>query len=98
MHDPYERSELIRAVTQRGERVSVAAARLGVPVSTAYRWTRLATVATKPASVPTFVEVVPERAARSTIVVRVGVAEIEVRTGFDARLLREVAEALGGGA
>jgi len=98
MHDPYERSELIRAVTQRGERVSVAAARLGVPVSTAYRWTRRAAVETKPASVPTFVEVVPERTARSTIVVRIGVAEIEVRTGFDARLLREVAEALGGGA
>ena len=45
---------------------------------------------------PTFVEVVPERAERSTIRVRVGLAEIEVHAGFDARLLREVAEALGG--
>jgi len=35
---------------------------------------------------------------RSTIVVRIGVAEIEVRAGFDARLLREVADALGGDA
>jgi hypothetical protein len=46
---------------------------------------------------PTFVEVVSERAELSTILVRVGVAEIEVRAGFDARLLRELAEALGGG-
>jgi transposase-like protein len=98
MHGPDERSELIRAVTKRGEAVSVAAARLGVPLSTAHRWIRIATAATTPARAPTFVEVVPERAVRSAIVVRVGVAEIEVRPGFDARLLREVAEALGGGA
>lgn len=95
MHSPEVRSELIRAVTRRGEAVSVAAARLGVPVSTAQRWMRLA-AETTPAPAPTFVEVVPERAVRSTIVVRVGVAEIEVQAGFDARLLREVAEALGG--
>jgi transposase-like protein len=97
MHGPDERSELIRAVTKRGEAVPVAAARLGVAVSTAYRWMRIAAAVTTPAPSPTFVEVVPERigVARSAIVVRVGVAEIEVRTGFDARLLREVAEALG---
>jgi len=46
---------------------------------------------------PTFVEVVAERAEPSTILVRVGVAENEVHVGFDARLLRELAEALGGG-
>ncbi|MEO8699131.1 MAG: hypothetical protein ABI867_03780 [Kofleriaceae bacterium] len=45
---------------------------------------------------PTFVEVVAERVAPSTILVRVGVAEIEVHAGFEARLLRELAEALGG--
>ena len=98
MHGPDERSELIRAVTKRGEAVPVAAARLGVPLSTAYRWMRIAAAATTPAPAPTFVEIVPERAARPAIVVRVGVAEIEVRTGFDARLLREVAEALEGDA
>lgn len=97
MHGPNERSELIRAVTKSGEAVPVAAARLGVPLSTAYRWLRIAAAATTRPLTPAFIEVVPERAARSTIVVRVGVAEIEVRTGFDARLLREVAEALGGG-
>jgi len=46
---------------------------------------------------PTFVEVVAEHVERSTILVRVGVAVIEVRSGFDPRLLREVAEVLGGG-
>jgi len=70
------------------------ATRLGVPASTAYRWMRRTAVESAPR--PTFVEVVAERAERSTILVRVGVAEIEVHAGFDARLLREVAEALGG--
>jgi len=98
MREASERSELIRAVKKRGEAVSTVAARLGVPASTAHRWMRVADAA-EPAPVmrPTFVEVVAERAEHSTILVRVGVAEIEVRAGFDARLLREVAEALGGG-
>ena len=96
MREPSERSELIRAVKKRGEAVSTVAARLGVPASTAYRWIRVADVAeAAPVMRPTFVEVVPERAERSTILVRVGVAEIEVHAGFDARLLRELADALG---
>jgi hypothetical protein len=66
---------------------------LGVPVSTAYQWKRAASAL---ASSPTFVEVVPERAPSSVIHVRIGAAEIEVRAGFDARLLREVIDALGG--
>jgi hypothetical protein len=91
MRNPDERGELIRAV-QRGEAVTTASARLGVPVSTAYRWMRVVASAPPP---PTFVEVVAEREMRSTILVRVGAAEIEVRAGFDARLLREVVDALG---
>lgn len=86
-----ERSELIRAVKQHGEAVTDAAARLGVSVSTAYRWMREVAA---PLPRPTFVELVRERAAASTLLVRVGAAEIEVRTGFDALLLREVAAAL----
>lgn len=97
MREPFERSELIRAVKKRGEAVSTVAARLGVPASTAYRWMRVAEAEAAPVMRPTFVEVVAERAERSTILVRVGVAEIEVHSGFDARLLRELAEALGGG-
>ena len=72
------------------------AARLGVPGSTAYRWMRVAEAEATPVMRPTFAEVVAERAERTTILVRVGVAEIEVHAGFDARLLRELAEALGG--
>ena len=70
MREPSERSELIRAVKKRGEAVSRVAARLGVPVSTAYRWMRVADVA--PVMRPTFVEVVVERRERATILVRVG--------------------------
>jgi hypothetical protein len=66
-----------------------------VPVSTAYRWLRVAAARALVAPAPTFVEVVAERAVRSAILVRVGAAEIEIRAGFDARLLREVARALG---
>lgn len=95
MHDLEERHALIRAVTKRGEAVPVVAARLGVPVSTAYRWMRVAMAAAAPPP-PTFVEVVAERAVTASLVVRVGTAEIEVRRGFDARLLREVVDALGG--
>ena len=95
MREPHERSELIRAVKKSGEAVSTVAARLGVPVSTAYRWMRVAEREVAPTTRPTFVEVVAERAERTTILVRVGVAEIEVHAGFDARLLRELADALG---
>ncbi len=94
MRKPDERGELIRAV-QRGEAATTAAARLGVPASTAYRWLRAIADRALVTPAPTFVEVVAERTARSAILVRVGAAEIEVRAGFDARLLREVARALG---
>lgn len=97
MREPFERSELIRAVQKYGEAVPTVATRLGVPVSTAYRWMRAAAAKSSPMLRPTFIEVVAERAERSTIVVRVGGAEIEVHAGFDAQLLREVAEALGAG-
>jgi hypothetical protein len=42
-----------------------------------------------------FAEVVAEREVGPTIQVRAGVAEIEVRAGFDAQPLREVVVALG---
>jgi len=51
MHRPDVRSELIRAVRRNGEAASVAAARLGVSVSTAQRWMRLAAAETTPAAV-----------------------------------------------
>ncbi len=55
------------------------------------------TAGEKIAAAPAFIEVVAERTPLPTIVVRVGAADIEVRPAFDARLLREVAEALAEG-
>ena len=95
MREPQERSELIRAVKKRGEAVSTVAARLGVPASTAYRWMRVADAEPAPVMRPTFVEVVSERAERSTILVRVGVAELEVVRRIHARPL--VGRSVGGG-
>ncbi len=93
-----DRVELVAAV-KRGESVATAARRLWVPMSTAYNWVRKSGdegVALALAPQPTFVELVTRAAPRAAMVVRVGSAEIEVHAGFDARLLREVAEALGG--
>lgn len=67
-----ERDELIRRVTQRRAPVAAVAAEFGLPASTAYRWMRVAGLAeAAPMTRPTFVEVVAERAERSTILVRV---------------------------
>ena len=95
MRDRKERSELIRAVGQGGETVRAAATRLGAPLSTAQRWVRLAATASSPTPKPRFVEAVVDRVESPMILVRVGVAQLEIRAGFDARLLREVAAALG---
>jgi hypothetical protein len=83
---------------QRGESVVASATRLGVPVSTAYQWKRSAVAKSLAVATPapTFVEVVPEGAARSAMRIRIGAAEIEVRAGFDAQLLREIVDVLGG--
>jgi transposase-like protein len=109
MRKPYEQSEraaLIRAV-QQGEAAVAAATRLGVGVSTAYRWLRAAAPARaarprRPTSRPVFIEVAPERdrerVAPASVRVRVGVAELEVTAGFDAGLLRAVVAALGANA
>ncbi|MDQ3341931.1 MAG: hypothetical protein M4D80_42840 [Myxococcota bacterium] len=95
MRNRNERTELIRAVSQGSETVRAAAMRLGVPMSTAQRWVRIGAAASSPTSKPRFVEAVVDRVEPPAIRVRVGVAQLEVRAGFDARLLREVAAALG---
>jgi hypothetical protein len=84
--------------------VAVAAARLGVVVATAYNWVRDAgkatTVDTARAqaaqAAPAFVELVPRPPADGPLIVRVGAAEVAVRMGFDAALLRAVVDALAG--
>ncbi len=98
------RSELIDLVRAGEATVAEAAERLGVTLSTAYKWMRDAASprgrrqCTRPSSTraPAFVRVVPSGDATSAIFVRVGAGEIEVRRDFDADLLRAVVEALSG--
>jgi transposase-like protein len=96
-----ERAELLAAV-KRGEPVPNAARRLGVTPSTAYRWVDRSKGskggALAPLMPPTFIEVMTAGTPSTAILVRVGAAEIEVRAGFDASLLRAVVAALDGGA
>lgn len=97
-YDRRQRAELIRAVRERGEATRDAARRLGVALSTAFRWLRMeAETAGRPRHdevAPTFVELVPVRPTSAALVVRVGLAEIEVGATFDAALLRAVVAAL----
>lgn len=85
------------AAVGRGEALPAAARRLGVKMSTAYTWIHRSK-GVVPA--PTFIELVTAGAATTSsgLVVRVGGAEIEVHTGFDAGLLRELVSALAEGA
>ena len=101
MRKTYERNkheELIRAVARRREPVRSAAARLGVSMSTAYRWVRATGGADAARGATTaaaaFMELVPASARTAVLVVRVRAVEIEVRAGFDAPLLQAVVAAL----
>lgn len=101
-----EHSELIGLVSPGRATVAEAASRLGVTLSTAYKWRRdagsAATRGRRPTArllaAPTFVRVLRSRDAdAAAILVRVAGAEVEIRRGFDGELLREVVEALRGG-
>jgi transposase-like protein len=96
-------------VTAGRATISEAAARLGVPPSTAYYWARKAAtqphpartttralVPAKPASAspPAFVQLIRASDTGSVIEVRIGATAIQVRRGFDAELLRAVIELL----
>lgn len=89
--------------------ISEAAARLGVPPSTAYYWARKATAQSRPtrkatralvpakppsASPPPFVQLVRASDTGAVIEVRIGGTAIQIRPGFDAELLRAVIELL----
>jgi transposase-like protein len=100
-----QRSKLVELVTSGQATVSEAAARLGVAPATGYYW--LKNVGRQgaegrrggrrgggPGAGTTFARAVPSAAVDSTIAVRVSGAEIQVRQGFDAALLREVVAAL----
>jgi len=104
-----QRREFIDLVTAGRATISEAAARLGVPPSTAYYWARKAAAQpVRPArprgrSYPPSLRRPPRRrscnsSARATtgavIEVRIGRTAIQVRPGFDAELLRAVIELL----
>ena len=100
-----QRREFIDLVTTGRATISEAAARLGVPPSTAYYWarkarpTRKATRALVPAkprsaSPPPFVQLIRASDTGAVIEVRIGGTAIQVRPGFDAELLRAVIEFL----
>lgn len=107
-----QRSELVELVTAGQSTLPEAAARLGVPYSTASYWVRkasrppragkttrmrrLAKTGSVPA--PTFLQLVRAGDIGATLEVRIGGAEIQVRRGFDGQLLRAVVDALRGGA
>ena len=107
-----QRSTLVDLVVAGRATVSEAATRIGVTAPTAYRWMKQAAATPRrrgaerpgrsrrrrPRVPPTFVQLVRAGDLAATIAVRVGSAEVEVRHGFDAGLLRAVVEALGGGA
>jgi len=101
-----ERLDLIELVTAGRATVAEAATRLGVTLSTAYKWMRdrasgqerrLRRLSGPSLAAPTFVRVLSSRETDAAIAVRVGAAEIQIRRAFDADLLRAVVEALGDG-
>jgi transposase-like protein len=106
-----QRSELVDLVRSGKATVAESAARLGVTPSTAYYWVRgtaplggsrrfreAGAAKTPSHHPPAFARVVPSTAVDTSISVRVGMAEIQVRRNFDPEHLRAVVEALGGGA
>ena len=101
-----QRAELLALVARGETGPPAAAARLGIPESTAYYWLRrrgrqpIALVTAKPpprarpTAAPGFARLVPATAASPVITVRVGDAAIVVAPDFDAELLRAVVAAL----
>lgn len=71
------------------------AKRVGVTLATAYRWLREEDGGARAlVKQPAFVELVTS-VAQGGLVVRVGAAEVDVRTCFDPALLRAIVLALG---
>lgn len=87
-----ERERLIEEVRSTGEPVRVVAERLGICVSSAFRWTKDARAVPR---APTFARVLPSTAAASAALrLEVGRVTVRVDTGFDPDLLRRVVAAL----
>jgi transposase len=101
-----QRAELIDLVTSGRMTPRTAAARLGVAESTAYYWLKrargslaLAVRETRSArsvakAQPAFARLIPAVERCPSITLRVGGVAVELRSGFDHALLREVVAAL----
>jgi len=84
-------------VKATGETARVIAERLGVTPSTAYLWLKAEKAPAEKARSPRFARVVRQaEKPRGVLVVQVASVTIHVEAGFDAELLRNVVEALGG--
>ncbi len=105
-----QRTALVEMVTTGQAPPRAAAAQLGVTESTAYYWlkrarkrpalalvrqvARAGTATRSRPAAPTFARLVHATEAPGAITLRVAGAEIEVRSGFDPALLRDVISAL----
>jgi transposase-like protein len=105
-----QRTALVELVTTGQATPRAAAAQLGVTESTAYYWlkrarkrpalalvrqvARAGSATRSRLTAPTFARLTRATEAPSAITLRVAGAEIEVRSGFDPALLRDVISAL----
>jgi transposase-like protein len=93
---------LLTEVSEGRATVAEAADRFGVTRSTAYLWARQAREKREGAerkkgrSAATFVELVARAPSAAHLAISVGGAQLDVRPGFDADLLRAVVAALRG--
>jgi transposase-like protein len=88
-----DRSRFLTELRRSGDPVHVVAERLGLSVSTAFRWKKDADAS---ADAPVFARLVREPRLEASLTLDVGGVRVQVRPGFDADLLREVVQALGG--
>ena len=94
-HTAEERERLIAEVRSSGNTPRVVAERMGVCVSSAYRWMKeVAGAASSAPSAQVFARVVRERV--SSLRLEVGGAVLIVESGFDPELLRQVVATLSG--
>jgi transposase-like protein len=88
-----DRSRFLTELTRSGDRVYVVAERLGISVSTGFRWKKEADAS---ADAPVFARLVREPPLEASLTLDVGGARLHIGPGFDADLLRAVVQALRG--
>jgi transposase len=97
-HNEDLRRALLDLVASNSTTIREAATRVGVSYSSAARWVHKSRTKALVPSRAGFAQLVREPVAESSIVVRIGRAEIAVRRGVDVELLQLVIQAVSGGA